>query len=77
MPKATPSLKAAFRRHEVQIGSIIVLLAAFFSAMSQDFLDEQRDHVVGELLCDGDHGAGCWWSSSPEASTFPLPQSPP
>ena len=38
MPNASQSLKAAFRRHEVQIASIIVLLGAFFSALSPGFL---------------------------------------
>src|ERR1700716_1599790 len=38
MPKTNYSWKAAFRRHEVQIASIIVLLAAFFSALSPGFL---------------------------------------
>src|SRR6476659_8561809 len=38
MPDAGQSLKAAFRRHEVQIACIIVLLGAFFSALSPGFL---------------------------------------
>ena len=38
MPNASQSLKAAFRRHEVQIASIIVLLGAFFSTLSPGFL---------------------------------------
>jgi len=38
MPDASQSLKAAFRRHEVQIACIIVLLGAFFSALSPGFL---------------------------------------
>jgi simple sugar transport system permease protein len=37
MPDASQSLKAAFRRHEVQIAGIIVLLGAFFSALSPGF----------------------------------------
>ena len=32
MPSTRHPLKAAFRRHEVQIASIIVLLAVFFAA---------------------------------------------
>jgi len=38
MPNANHFLKAAFRRHEVQIASIIFLLAAFFSVLSPGFL---------------------------------------
>ena len=37
MPSPNHVLKAAFRRHEVQIASIIVLLAAFFSVFSSGF----------------------------------------
>ena len=32
------SIKAAFRRHDVQIASIVVLMAAFFSILSPGFL---------------------------------------
>jgi len=32
------SIKAAFRRHDVQIASIVVLMAAFFSILSSGFL---------------------------------------
>ncbi|MGB8464144.1 MAG: hypothetical protein WCE49_04315, partial [Terrimicrobiaceae bacterium] len=38
MPDNASFLKAAFRRHEVQIASIIVLLMVFFSALSPGFL---------------------------------------
>ena len=38
MPKNVSFLKAAFRRHEVQIAAIVVLMALFFSALSPGFL---------------------------------------
>jgi len=37
MPNESP-IKAAFRRHDVQIASIVVLMAAFFSILSPGFL---------------------------------------
>ena len=38
MPNNASFLKAAFRRHDVQIASIVVLMAAFFSILSPGFL---------------------------------------
>jgi simple sugar transport system permease protein len=38
MPNDTAFLKRAFRRHEVQIAAIVVLMATFFSALSPGFL---------------------------------------
>ena len=38
MPNNTSFLKRAFRRHEVQIAAIVVLMAVFFSVMSPGFL---------------------------------------
>ena len=38
MPNNSSFLKNAFRRHEVQIAAIVVLMAAFFSALSPGFL---------------------------------------
>ena len=38
MPNDTSFLKRAFRRHEVQIAAIVVLMAIFFSALSPGFL---------------------------------------
>ena len=38
MPNNASFLKAAFRRHDVQIASIVVLMAVFFSILSPGFL---------------------------------------
>ena len=38
MPNNTSFLQKAFRRHEVQIAAIVVLMAVFFSVMSPGFL---------------------------------------
>ena len=38
MPNDTSFLKKAFRRHEIQIAAIVVLMAIFFSALSPGFL---------------------------------------
>jgi simple sugar transport system permease protein len=38
MPNKTSFLQKAFRRHEVQIAAIVVLMAVFFSVMSPGFL---------------------------------------
>jgi simple sugar transport system permease protein len=38
MPNNTSFFKRAFRRHEVQIAAIVVLMAVFFSVMSPGFL---------------------------------------
>jgi simple sugar transport system permease protein len=38
MPDNESSIKAVFRRHDVQIASIVVLMAAFFSILSPGFL---------------------------------------
>jgi simple sugar transport system permease protein len=38
MPDNESSIKGAFRRHDVQIASIVVLMAAFFSILSPGFL---------------------------------------
>ena len=38
MPNNTSFFKGAFRRHEVQIAAIVVLMAVFFSVMSPGFL---------------------------------------
>ena len=38
MPNDTSFLKRAFRRHEIQIAAIVVLMAIFFSALSPGFL---------------------------------------
>jgi simple sugar transport system permease protein len=38
MPNDTAFLKRAFRRHEVQIAAIVVLMATFFSVLSPGFL---------------------------------------
>jgi simple sugar transport system permease protein len=38
MPDNDPSFKAAFRRHDVQIASIVVVMVVLFSAISPNFL---------------------------------------
>jgi len=38
MPDNDPSVKAAFRRHDVQIASIVVVMVVLFSAISPNFL---------------------------------------
>jgi simple sugar transport system permease protein len=44
MPNNDPSFKAAFRRHDVQIAGIVVVMAVIFSALSRGFLS------VGNLV---------------------------
>jgi simple sugar transport system permease protein len=38
MPDNEPSFKAAFRRHDVQIAGIVIVMAVIFSALSPSFL---------------------------------------
>jgi len=38
MPESDPSFKAAFRRHDVQIAGIVVIMVVLFSAISPGFL---------------------------------------
>src|SRR5262249_28751481 len=38
MPDNEPSLKAAFRRHDIQIAGIVLLMVVLFSAISPGFL---------------------------------------
>jgi ribose/xylose/arabinose/galactoside ABC-type transport system permease subunit len=74
MPKNVSFLEAAFRRHEVQIAAIIVLMAVFFSALSPGFLSVSNlttlleSYSVMAIMA----GGGVLISG---ASTSPLPQS--